>query len=107
VNYDRLKPIWRGAKKAAKQAQEATELGRRKTWKDQVAVAYKDQELPDDLIAQLALNINAAPADLALLHAARLCLPVSYSTKVLKQKLRKFNPVPKSSPKTAKNEGSS
>lgn len=107
VHYDRLKPIWRGAKKAAKQAQEAKELSRRKTWKDQVAAAYKDADLPDDLVAQLAPDINAQPADLALLHAARLCLPVSYSTKVLKQKLRKFNPTPKASSKSTKNKGTS
>jgi hypothetical protein len=99
VHYDRLKPIWRGAKKAAKQALEAKELSRRKTWKEQVAAAYKDEQLPEDLIEQLAPNINSAPADLALIHAARLCLPVQYSTKVLKQKLGKFNPVPKPSPK--------
>ena len=103
VQYERLKPIWWGAKKAAKQAQEARELSRRKTWKEQVAAAYKDAELPDDLIAQLAPDINAQPADLALTHAARLCVPVSYSTKVLKQKLGKLNPVSRASrnqPKT-------
>jgi hypothetical protein len=107
VHYDRLKPIWRGAKKTAKQALAAKEAIRRKNWKDQVTAAYKDEALPDDLVAQLAPNVDSQPADLALIHAARLCLPVTYSTKVLKQKLRKFNPVPRTSPKAAKNKGTS
>ncbi len=107
VHYDRLKPIWSEAKKAAKQALRARELSRRKNWKEQVAAAYKDENLPDDLIAQLAPSVDSSPADLALIHAARLCIPVTLSLKTLKRKLRQFNPVSRSSPKNDKNEGSS
>lgn len=108
VHYDRLKPIWREAKKAAKQALTAKESSRRKNWKDQVAAAYKEEELPVDLVEQLALTINAQPAELALIHAARICLPnVSYSTRVLKQKLKQFNPVSRTSSKTTTNKGTS
>jgi hypothetical protein len=107
VHYDRLKPIWRGAKKVARQALRASDTSRRKNWKEQVAAAYKDEDLPADLIEQLAPSVGTQPAELALLHAARLCLPVTYSTRILEEKLRKFNPVPKTSRKTRKNQRSS
>jgi hypothetical protein len=108
VHYDRLKPIWREAKKTAKAALKSPEPTRRNNWKEQVTAAYKDDELPVDLVEQLAPSVNSKPADLALIHAARICLPgVSYSTKVLKQKLRHLNPVSRPSPRKTKNGGSS
>lgn len=107
VHYDRLKPIWREAKKTARAALKSTEPTRRRNWREQVIAAYKDEELPTDLVEQLAPSANSQPADLALLHASRICLPVSYSTKVLKEKLKKFNPVPRPSSKSSKNRGSS
>lgn len=107
VHYDRLKPVWRDAKKTARSALKSNNASRRKNWKEQVIAAYKDEELPVDLVEQLAPSVDSKPADLALTHASRLCLPVSYSTKILKEKLRKFNPVPKPSGKSDKNERSS
>jgi hypothetical protein len=107
VHYDRLKPIWLDAKKTARVALKSPNVSRRKNWKEQVIAAYKDEELPIDLVEQLDPSMHIRPADLALLHAARICLPVSYSTKILKTKLRKFNPVPRPSRKNSKNEGSS
>jgi hypothetical protein len=105
VHYNRLKPVWRDAKKTARSALKSNNASRRRNWKEQVIAAYKDEELPMDLIEQLAPSVNSQPADLALTHAARLCLPVSYSTKVLKEKLRKFNPAPKPSSKSDKSAG--
>lgn len=107
LNYDRLKPIWREAKKTAKDALNSNEATRRKNWKAQVTAAYSDEDLPIDLVEQLAPMINAQPANLALLHASRLCIPVSLSIKTLKEKLRQFNPTPRASKKNTKNEGSS
>lgn len=107
VHYDRLKPIWREAKKTARDALKSKDSTRRKNWKEQVMAAYKDEEFPVDLVEQLAPSVNSQPADLALIHAARRCLPVSYSTKILKAKLREFNPVPKPSREAGKNKGTS
>ena len=107
VHYDRLKPIWREAKKTARDALKSKDSTRRKNWKEQVIAAYKDEELPVDLVEQLAPSVNSQPADLALIHAARLCIPVALSLKTLKEKLRQFNPVPRTSRKKGKNEESS
>lgn len=107
VHYNRLKPIWREAKKTARDALNSKEATRRKNWKAQVVAAYTDESLPIDLVEQLAPTINAQPADLALLHASRICIPVSLSLKTLKEKLKKFNPMVRTSPKTGKNRGSS
>jgi hypothetical protein len=88
VHYERLKPIWREAKKTARESLKAKEPIRQKRWKEQVAAIYKDENLPDDLVEHLAPPEDWPPADLALIHAARLCVPdVTYSLKVLKGKL--------------------
>jgi hypothetical protein len=93
VHYERLKPIWREAKKTAKAAQMSEEPIRRNHWKEEVATVYQEEALPADLIERLALPQATAPADLALRHAARICVPEAhYSTKVLKEKLRQFKP---------------
>jgi len=99
LHYMRLQPIWREAKKAAKEAQNSREPTRRKRWKEAVAAVYQDDALPSDLIDQLTLPQSVPPADLALLHASRICLPgTSYSLKILKAKLRQFKPPPPPKP---------
>jgi hypothetical protein len=91
VHYDRLKPIWREAKRIAKEAQNSKERTRQKRWKEEVAAIYQEQDLPADLIDLLEVPQATPPADLALTHAARKCIPeATYSLKVLKEKLRKF-----------------
>lgn len=88
INYQRLKPIWREAKKAAKEAQLAKETNRRTRWKEALSAIYQAENLPSDLIDLLALPQSTPPSEIALTHAARICVPeVSYSTKVLKEKL--------------------
>lgn len=108
VHYERLKPIWREAKRAAKEAQLSREPSRRRRWKEAVEAVYKDENLPSDLIDQLELPQAAPPSELALTHAARICIPdVTYSTKVLKEKLLHFKRPARTSPENPQNEGSS
>jgi hypothetical protein len=105
VNYDRLKPIWREAKRAARVALNSNEPTRRKRWKEAVAAAYQEENLPSDLIERLAPPEDMPPADLALIHAGRLCVPdVSYSLKILKEKLGYLKKGPRTSPNTSENE---
>ncbi|HKO61471.1 MAG TPA: hypothetical protein VJV03_09955 [Pyrinomonadaceae bacterium] len=88
VHYNRLKPIWREAKRTAKEAQSAREPGRRRRWKEEVEAIYKEENLPDDLLNQLELPQSVPPSELALTHAGRICIPdAAYSTRVLKEKL--------------------
>ncbi len=90
-HHERLKPIWTEAKKIARQARKAKEMTRRQRWKEQVAKVYEGENLPDDLIDHTAPPDELQPSDLALLHAARICMPqVSppYSLKTLRENLR-------------------
>ncbi len=110
VNYERLKPIWQEAKKAARVALKSKEPTRRKRWKEEVSAIYAEEALPDDLIERLAPSQDTPPADLALEHAGRLCLPdviPPYSLKVLKEKLRDLKRPARTYPDSVKNEGSS
>lgn len=108
VYYDRFKPIWREAKKIAKEAQNSKERTRQTRWKEEVAAIYQEHDLPADLIDLLEIPQATPPADLALAHAARKCIPeTSYSLKVLKEKLRHFKARGRTSPETDENEGSS
>jgi hypothetical protein len=89
--HERLKPIWREAKRIAREARKSKEVTRQQRWKEQVAEVYKAENLPDDLIDHVTPPDEWPPSDLALVHAARICLPqVSppYSLKKLKEKLR-------------------
>lgn len=108
VHYERLKPIWREAKRVAKEAQSSREPSRRRRWKEAVEAIYKDENLPDDLIAQLEIPQATPPSELALTHAGRICIPdVTYSTKVLKEKLLYLKRPARSSPDNNENTGSS
>ena len=110
VHYERLKPIWQEAKKTARAALKSREATRRKRWKEEVSAIYADEALPNDLIERLAPSEETAPADLALEHAGRLCLPdvnPPYSLKVLKEKLRELKRPARTSPDSTQNEGSS
>lgn len=108
VHYERLKPIWQEAKKTARSALKSKEATRRKRWKEEVAAIYQEEALPEDLIALLAPSEGTAPADLALTHAGRLCVPdVTYSLKVLREKLRYLKKGFRTSPSLTENEGSS
>lgn len=110
VHYERLKPIWREAKKAVRAALKSNETTRRKRWKEEVRAIYAEESLPDDLIEHLAPSQETPPADLALEHAGRLCLPdviPPYSLKVLKEKLRELKRPARTSLDSSENEGSS
>lgn len=108
VYYERLKPIWQEAKKTARAALKSKEGTRRKRWKEEVAAIYQEEALPDDLVALLAPSEETPPADLALTHAGRLCVPdVTYSLKVLKEKLRYLKRGARTSSASTENEGSS
>jgi len=110
VQYQRLKPIWQEAKKAARGALKSKEATRRKRWKEEVSAIYAEEALPGDLIERLAPSKDTAPGDLALEHAGRLCLPnvdPPYSLKVLKQKLRELKRRARTSSDSTKTEGSS
>jgi hypothetical protein len=108
VHYERLKPIWREAKKAARVARNSKEPTRQKRWKEAVAAIYQEENLPSDLIERLIPPEDMPPADLALIHAGRLCVPgVSYSLKVLKEKLSYLKKGVRAATKTNENEGSS
>jgi hypothetical protein len=90
-HHERLKPIWKEAKRIAREARNSNETTRRTRWKDAVTGTYGSENLPDDLIDHLTLPDEWPPSDLALVHAGRLCVPnVSppYSLKVLKEKLK-------------------
>ncbi|HKG46373.1 MAG TPA: hypothetical protein VKB02_06595 [Pyrinomonadaceae bacterium] len=90
-NHERLKPIWTEAKKIARQARKSKETTRRQRWKEEVAKIYEHENLPDDLIDHAAPPNELPPSDLALLHAARICVPqVSppYKLKTLRENLR-------------------
>jgi|GEM_PF-2618507 hypothetical protein len=90
-HHERLKPIWREAKRIAREARKSKEVTRQQTWKEQVTAAYRAENLPDDLIDHAAPPKEWPPSDLALVHAGRICVPqVSppYSLKKLKEKLR-------------------
>jgi len=88
ANYGRLKPIWVEAKRIAKHAQKSKEPTRSHRWREEVKRAYPD--LPSELIERLAIprSDDAKPADIALTHAASLCLPVSYTTRRLRTELK-------------------
>lgn len=87
-HHERLKPIWREAKRAAKQAQKSKEPNRRNRWKEAIAATYQAEDLPSDLVDLLELPQATSPSELALQHAARICIPdARYSTRVLKEKL--------------------
>lgn len=88
--YERLKPIWLEAKRIAKAAQNATEHSRRKRWAEAVAATYP--ELKSDLIERLAPDSSdARPADIALIHAARICIPaVRLTVRKLREEIRKW-----------------
>lgn len=108
VHYERLKPIWREAKKAARTARNSKEPTRQKRWKEEVAAIYQEENLPADLVERLTPPEDMPPADLALIHAGRLCVPdVSYSLKVLKEKLSHLRKGVRTSPETSENEGNS
>lgn len=91
TNFDRLKPIWTEAKRIAVQAQKSKESTRSHRWREEVKRAYP--ELPDDLIERFATprSDEAKPSDIALINAARLCLPVTYTTRRLRSELKKLN----------------
>jgi len=89
--HERLKPIWTEAKKIAREARKSKEITRRQRWKEEEIGTYKSENLPDDLIDHVAPPDEWRPSDLALLHAARICVPqVSppYSLKTLRENLR-------------------
>lgn len=114
IHNERLKPVWKEAKRIARQAQKSKEPRRRARWKEAVAETYRAEDLPEDLIEHLISPGDWPPGDLALTHAGRLCLPnVSppYSLKKLKESLKysaaKKSAAKRTSPKTSKNKGSS
>jgi hypothetical protein len=88
LNDERLKPIWTEAKRIAIAAQKSKESGRSLRWSEQVKGAYPD--LPQDLIELLSAprSADAKPANIALTHAARLCIPTSYSTRRLREEIK-------------------
>jgi len=89
--HERLKPIWQEAKRIARDARKSKDITRRQRWKEQVADFYKAENLPDDLIDHAAPPNELQPSDIALLHAARICMPqVSppYKLKTLRENLR-------------------
>jgi hypothetical protein len=90
-NHERLKPIWREAKRIAREARKSKEVTRQQRWKEQIAEVYKAENLPDDLIDHAAPPNEWKPSDIALVHAGRLCVPnasPAYSLKRLKEKLK-------------------
>jgi hypothetical protein len=88
TNFDRLKPIWLEAKRIAKTAQKSKEVTRSQRWREEVSRAYP--ELPLDLIERLSAprSDDAKPADIALTHAASICLPVTYTTRRLRTEIK-------------------
>lgn len=88
-NYERLKPIWLEAKRIARDAQGAKESNRRLRWAEAASATYP--ELDADLIARLAPDSSdARPADIALTHATRICIPgKTFSTRKLREEIRK------------------
>lgn len=91
-NYGRLKPIWLEAKRIARDAQGAKESSRRLRWAEAVSATYP--ELDTDLIARLAPDSSdARPADIALTHATRICIPgKTFSTRKLREEIKKVKP---------------
>lgn len=83
---ERLLPIWRQVKKVHKKYKE------RSNWQDIIKVTFADENLPDDLIAQLGRekDYRSAAANIALQHAARLCgaKPDQFSLRTLQDKLK-------------------
>ena len=112
LQYDRLKPVWRDAQKTARQALKAR-TSRRANWRDVVKAAYKEENLPNDLIDQLNPELDpklrTRPSHLALLHAARICLPASanYTPDTLEEKLKLFKGASHGTSKPVKKEGDS
>lgn len=74
-HYERLQPIWIEAKSIAKDAQKSRETTRKKEWRKAVLSVYPD--LPGDLLERYATlrAEDAAPSKIAIIHAARLCVP--------------------------------
>lgn len=73
--YAELQPIWIEAKKIARLAQNSKEATRKKEWRKEVLGVYEN--LPADLLERFATlrGDDAKPSNIALLHAARSCLP--------------------------------
>lgn len=89
--YEQLKPIWLEAKRISKQARNSKESARRNKWQESVLSVYAD--LPIDLVELLAAarSDESRPADLALIHAARICIPgISYSTRQLRSEIKRW-----------------
>jgi hypothetical protein len=82
--YAELQPIWIEAKKMAKAAQESREERRKREWKKAVLAVY--ESLPADLLERFAnlRHDDAKPSDIAILHAARLCLPANVELSVVR-----------------------
>jgi hypothetical protein len=89
-NYERLKPIWKEAKRIAVAAQKSKESTRSQRWQEEVKGTYPD--LPGDLVERLSAprSDEAKPADIALTHAARLCIPVILSLRSLRDELKEL-----------------
>lgn len=89
-NYERLQPIWAEAKRIAVAARKSKETTRSRRWQEEVKGAYPD--LPDEFIERLSAprSADAKPSDIALAHAASLCIPVSYSLRRLRDELKKL-----------------
>lgn len=91
--YAELQPIWIEAKKIAKTAQQSSEITRKKNWRKEVLSVY--DHLPQDLLERFAtlLGDDAKPSNIAILHAARLCLPenVELSVGRLREELTAWN----------------
>jgi hypothetical protein len=90
TKYAELRPIWIEAKKIAKMAQQSAEATRKKGWRQEVLGVYPD--LPTDLLERFTTlrGDDTKPSNIAMLHAARLCLPpnVELSIGRLRDELR-------------------
>lgn len=88
--YTELQPIWIEAKRIARVAQNSAEITRKKDWRNEVSGVYPN--LPKDLLEKFATlkGDDSKPSDIALAHAARLCLPpnVQLSIPRLRAELR-------------------
>lgn len=87
-NAERLAGVWAEAKRIAMSAMRSRDLSRRRNWRVEVLRAYPD--LPPDLLERLASPraADAKPSELAVAHAGRLSVPVTYSTRRLRQEIR-------------------
>jgi len=89
-HFERLKPIWAEAKRISKEARKSKESTGRRQWREEILRAYP--ELPKDLIERLSVprSDEAKPIDIAITHAARLCISATYSPRRLKDEIKEW-----------------